>query len=52
MQIVSLEDNLHEMSKPVLGKNKKKMFQNKIFFLAIRTIIRIIKRKKVSKFVC
>ena len=27
MQIVSIEANLHEMSKPVSGKNKKKIFQ-------------------------
>ena len=28
MQIVSLGDNLHEMSNPVSPENKKKIFQN------------------------
>ena len=27
MQIVSIGDNLHEMSNPIFGKNKKKMHE-------------------------
>ena len=30
MQIVSIRDNLHEMSYPIFFENKKKIFQNVI----------------------
>ena len=31
MQIISVGDNLHEMSKPASWKNKKKIFQYVVF---------------------
>ena len=50
MQIVSLGDSLHEMSKPILGKNKKNI--SKYYLLKFLPCMLYIYINKNDKYPC